>query len=438
VARSTSGDRARNGALEGQQASRSPAAGAFDDEQTLTDGDQTVSETAVQRDRSAGAHEQSAQARLTAAAQRDEVAQARDLAALARDQAADARNRAMTRRDAVHEHEVPPAGDSGGDGDGDGGAPMVARAVARRGRAAEQRAHAAEQRVHAAEDRQGAAEDRVQAADERRHARVDREALVVELRRERVRRDEALRDQQRAEKLAQTLQRSLSPPSLPRVAGLDVAVHYEPAAPEEVGGDFYDLFPLAANRSGFFLGDVCGKGPEAAAVTSLARYTMRTAAMLHEQPDAILMDLNEALRMQSAGPQTCTAVYGEIDMSSGPAAITLAVAGHPAPLIVRADGGVEVTPARGTLLGALEKPAFATCEVDLDPGDAIVLCSDGILDTEIDGIRVDEPRIVGLLSGVPEASAQALVDRLMHALQTIERPLRDDVAIMALRRTRAA
>ena len=85
------------------------------------------------------------------------------------------------------------------------------------------------------------------------------------------------------------MQHSLSPPSLPSIEGLDVAVHYEPSAPEDVGGDPYDLFPLAGSRSGFFLGDVCGTGPEAAAVTSLARYTMRTAAMLQEKPDAILM-----------------------------------------------------------------------------------------------------------------------------------------------------
>jgi serine phosphatase RsbU (regulator of sigma subunit) len=384
--------------------------------------------TTVQREQAAGQREQSAQARLDAAAQRDEIALARDLAALARDQAADARNLATARRDAVHEQDGARAGN---------GAQIVMRAAAQRGRAAQQRAHAAEQRAHAADDRQGAAEDREQAASERRHALADREALVVELQREQERRDQALRHQQRAETLARTLQRSLSPPSLPRLAGLDVAVHYEPSAPEEVGGDFYDLFPLAASRSGFFLGDVCGKGPEAAALTSLARYTMRTAAMLREEPDAILMDLNAALLMQSAGPQTCTVVYGEVDMSAGSAAITLAVGGHHPPLIVRADGGVEVTPAHGTILGVFDEPAFATCEVDLDSGDAIVLCSDGILDTEIDGIRVDEERLAGLLSGDPDASAQGLVDRLMHALRAIDRPLRDDVAIMALRRTPA-
>ena len=166
--------------------------------------------------------------------------------------------------------------------------------------------------------------------------------LVVALQRERDLRHEALGHQHRAEQLARTLQRSLSPPSLPTIVGLDVAVHYEPSAPEDVGGDFYDLFPLAPGRSGFFLGDVCGKGPDAAAITSLARYTMRTAAMLREEPDAILADLNAALLMHTDGMmQTCTAVYGQVDMSREGAAVMLAVAGHPPPLIVRADGSIQ-------------------------------------------------------------------------------------------------
>jgi len=247
-----------------------------------------------------------------------------------------------------------------------------------------------------------------------------------------------LRHKHRAEELARALQRSLSPPSLPAIAGLDVAVHHEPSAAEEVGGDFYDLFPLPAGRSGFFLGDVCGKGPQAAAVTSLARYTMRTAAMLHEKPDAILFDLNTALLMENAGEiQMCTAVYGEVKISTRGSVVTLAVAGHPPPLIVRAHGNVEATPAHGTLLGAFEEPVFQTCQVSLEVGDAIVIYSDGILDTEINGVPVDEQRIADLLAGIPRASAQALVDRLVHALRGTARPLRDDVAIMALRQTLA-
>ena len=472
-----------NGAIEEQQESIATDSGAVEDEQaladieqtlgdsdqTLSDADQTSSDsdqtsadcdqlaadrdqaasdrdlesgidphahevsrdirerTADQREQTSGQRDQTSQARLDAADQRDEIADARDRAALARDHAADARNLAIAQLDAASQQDD--------DARALTGSAVIVRAAGQRKRAAQRRAQAAEQRAQAGQDRQAAAQDRERAARERRRALVDREALVVELQREQERRDQALRHQHRAEKLAQTLQRSLSPPSLPSIAGLDVAVHYEPFAPEEVGGDFYDLFPLAAGRSGFFLGDVCGKGPDAAAVTSLARYTMRTAAMLHEEPDAILMDLNAALLMESSEPmRTCTAVYGEIDLGTG-AAITLAVAGHPSPLIVRALGSVDATPAHGTMLGAVERPAFQTCKVNLDPGDAIIIYSDGILDTEIDGIRVDEQRIAELLSGTPQASAQALVDRLMYALQEIDRPLRDDVAFLALRRT---
>ncbi|MCA1680617.1 MAG: SpoIIE family protein phosphatase, partial [Actinobacteria bacterium] len=125
-------------------------------------------------------------------------------------------------------------------------------------------------------------------------------AALRELRRERDARHQALEQQRHAERLTRTLQRSLSPPTLPDVPGLRVAVHYQPYSDSEVGGDFYDLFALDTDRWGFFLGDVCGKGPQAASLTSLARYTLRAAAMHHEDPGSVLRDLNTALRMQDA------------------------------------------------------------------------------------------------------------------------------------------
>jgi len=372
--------------------------------------------------------DQSDTARLRAAEQRDAIADARDVAALARDQAAAARDVAIAQAAALDEQPDGAAALTGADN--------LMRAAESRRRAAQQRADAAEHRMRAAEDRLMAERDREQAARERRRALVDREMLVSQLQRERDLRHEALRHQQRAEQLARTLQRSLSPPSLPTIAGLDVGVHYEPSAPEDVGGDFYDLFPLAPDRSGFFLGDVCGKGPEAAAITSLARYTMRTAAMLHEAPDAILADLNAALLMHTDEPmQTCTAVYGQIDTSARVATVTLAVAGHPPPLIVRADASIQTAPAHGTTLGVVEDPTFVTCQLKLAAGDAIVIGSDGLYDTTLHGVRGDEERVVQLLSGSSQASAQDLVDRLMLALDNVDRPLRDDVAIMAIRHT---
>jgi sigma-B regulation protein RsbU (phosphoserine phosphatase) len=255
---------------------------------------------------------------------------------------------------------------------------------------------------------------------------------IREIRAEQELRRLGLEEQHLAESLARTLQRSLSPPRLPDIAGLDVAVRYEPFAVEDVGGDFYDHFPLAPERSGFFLGDVCGKGAEAAAVTSLARYTIRTAALLNEGPWATLADLNTALLMEP-GMQTCTAVYGEIDMTGTEATVRLAVAGHPAPLVVRAGGSVETTPAHGTMLGAFDDPAFHTCAVTLAAGDAIVVYSDGILDATRDGVALDEQHVERLLAGAQQSDAQALVDRLWTGLRGMV--LRDDVAIMSLRRT---
>ena len=494
MAEPPSGDRpvpSSNGKVEGQQRSTEPTAvavadeptradhdqtlGDSDSDQTLSDADQTLSDTdqtssdrdqtsadrdqiAADRDQAASDHDlghgvdpdthqlthdererttheraetarerdRTACLRLEAADRRDAIADTRDVAAQRRDDAAAARSLAMTELDAALEEQEDARG---------GNSAAIIRGAARRRRAAQRRDQAAAYRELAAQDRQAAACDREQAAQERLDALGDREALAGDLQRERRRRDLALRHQHHAEKLARTLQRSLSPPRLPAIAGLDVAVHHEPFAPEEVGGDFYDLFPLAGGRSGFFLGDVCGKGPEAATVTSLARYTMRTAAMLHETPDAILTDLNAALSMESAeSMQTCTAVYGQIDMSAGPATILLAVAGHPAPLIVRGDGSVELAPAHGTMLGAVDDPAFHTCSVSLAPGDAIVLYSDGILDAKLDGMRIDEGRIAEVLEGDPPTSAAYLVDRLLRLARRTDRPLRDDVAFMALRR----
>lgn len=422
MADSLSGDRAASGDGQRSNAGIAPEAESLR-EHAGTEPARTPAAVADQT-----TCEERAQARLRAAEQRDALADSRDVAALARDQAAAARDVAYAQSAMVD--------DSGEDTRALTGTDIVRRAAEQRRRAARQRAKAAEHRLMAAEDRLMAADDREQAARERRRALADREMLVNELQREHELRREALGHQHRAEQLARTLQRSLSPPSLPRIAGLDVAVHYEPSAPEEVGGDFYDLFALATGRLGFFLGDVCGKGPQAAAITSLARYTMRTAAMLHEQPDAILLDLNVALRMHNTDVmQTCTAVYGEIEMTSSAAAIMLAVAGHPAPLIVRDDGSVHATTASGTTLGVVDDPAFHTCEVNLAAGDAIVICSDGIFDADLDGARIDEQRVAALLTGAGHASAQDVIDRLTGALSAAERPLRDDIAIMTLRRT---
>ena len=358
--------------------------------------------------------DRAALARLTAAAQRDKLADLRDDLARSRDAAADVRTIALARLQAASKHDE--------DTQSRTGAEAVIRAVGQRRRAAERRMQAAEDRELAALDREAAAQDREDAARERRQALGDRESLVAELHAEQHRRTRAEDLQHRAEALTRALQRCLPPPGLP---GLDVALHYEFALDEV--GDFCDLLPLAGGRSGFFLGDVCGNGPDATTLTSLVRQTMRAAAMARKQPDAILTDLNAALMLEGGETlQPCTAVYGEIDMERTDA-LTLAVAGHPAPLVVRAHGSVEATAACGSMLGVSEHPVFHSCELSLAEGDTVLVYSDGILESE--------ERFAELLQGAPSGGVQALVDRLAQAIREVDRPLRDDFALLALRRT---
>jgi sigma-B regulation protein RsbU (phosphoserine phosphatase) len=242
-------------------------------------------------------------------------------------------------------------------------------------------------------------------------------------------------EQARAEEISSTLQRSLKPPSLPDIPGLEIAAHYEPFS--EIGGDFYDVFPMESGRWGFFLGDVVGKGPEAARLISLARYTLRTAAMLKEDLGAILTDLNSALLMELDGQgnsPTCTVVYGEIDVSKERTEVSLAAAGHPAPIVVRSTHEAWCAPASGTLLGAIEDVAFDTCRLSLGQGDALVLYTDGILDLEINGSRSDEEWLARSLSDAPEIRAPAIIDWLNFKIAGLEGPLRDDAAILVFSR----
>ena len=258
-------------------------------------------------------------------------------------------------------------------------------------------------------------------------------AAMRELRLEREARHEALEQQRHAEQLTRTLQRSLSPPTLPDVLGLRIAVHYQPFSRAEVGGDFYDLFALETDRWGFFLGDVCGKGPEAASLTSLARYTLRAAAMHHQDPADVLRDLNAALLIQDADDM-CTAVFGQIHTSGSEMTITLAVGGHPPPLVLRADCTVEPVQTRGTMLGAFSDVAFQTCRIELQPDDAIVLYSDGLLDIQVDGARVDEQWLADVICSASDTAAHQIVERVTDTLKRLELPLRDDVAIVAISR----
>ena len=235
--------------------------------------------------------------------------------------------------------------------------------------------------------------------------------------------------------VATTLQRSLLPPRLPVIPGLDIAARFRAAGTaSEVGGDFYDLFE---GRDGWMvlMGDVTGKGPGAAAITSLARYTMRTVAQYEDDPTVMLGRLNATLGSDPERRQICTAVCVEVHpATSEDAAATLRIvcAGHPSPLLVAADGSVAPVGRPGTLLGAFPEGRWTVTEVPLRAGDSLVLYTDGVTDTRgTDGHRFGTDRLEETLRGIGPAAAEDIAGGIDAALQAFGEQ-RDDVAVLVL------
>jgi sigma-B regulation protein RsbU (phosphoserine phosphatase) len=262
----------------------------------------------------------------------------------------------------------------------------------------------------------------------------DRRAYERELMRAR---QEADRDRERLQHLVTTLQRSLLPPALPEVPGLDAAAHYHIASVDEVGGDFYDLFALGGERWGLFLGDVCGKGASAAAATSLIRYTLRATAVYDADPAAVLATLNTVMHEQyERDPRHfCTAVFGFLSPANGGFTVTLAAGGHPAPLLIRADGTVNyLLMPNGPLIGVWDNVTFAATSVVLSPGDTLLLYTDGLTEarTGESGNRYGDEALRDLAASLAPASAASTVAAIVALLDRLGRGVEDDTAVLAL------
>jgi serine phosphatase RsbU (regulator of sigma subunit) len=239
-----------------------------------------------------------------------------------------------------------------------------------------------------------------------------------------------------ARSIAGTLQSSLLPPVLPEIPAIELAAAYRPAgAGLEVGGDFYDVFSTAEDQWYAVVGDVCGKGAEAAAVTALARYTIRAAAVRRRSPSAILRWLSDAMLQQVADDdgRFCTIACAHIDVSRSPARVTIACGGHPLPLVIRADGTTEQVGAPGTLLGLVASPDLQDRTAELRGGDTLVLYTDGLTEAGAPA-RVWAPEeLEATASAVAGASAAATVAHLLAAAVDPVPQARDDVAVLALR-----
>lgn len=244
-------------------------------------------------------------------------------------------------------------------------------------------------------------------------------------------------ERERAQLLAATLQRSLLPPKLNPPGGLDAAAYYHASPGEEIGGDFYDLFPLSRQRWGFFLGDVSGKGAGAAAVTSLTRYTLRAAAVYDDEPTRILRNLNAVLRPDFAGddPRFCTAIVGVIAPTATGFDVELASGGHPPALLLTADGCARhVDLAGGQAIGVLDTPRFVSARVHLSAGDTLVLYTDGLTEARVSeaGRFDDDDALLRFAESRAPATAAEFVSALRGLLASFGQGLEDDAAVLAL------
>ncbi len=235
--------------------------------------------------------------------------------------------------------------------------------------------------------------------------------------------------------IARTLQRGLLPAEIPEVPGLEIAARYRAAGGgADVGGDFYDVFELNEASVAIAVGDVCGKGPTAAVLTGVARHTIRTAASLMDRPARILELVHEAIQREGREEEFCTVALGRLDRTGAGLRVHLSLGGHPRPLLVHGDGSVEQLGEPGSLLGLLPDVRLSETVHDLQPGDTVVLFTDGVIEQRT-GQEFGSPELANLLRSASALSPAEIADRIEQAVTRFNPDPRDDVAVLVVRVT---
>lgn len=236
--------------------------------------------------------------------------------------------------------------------------------------------------------------------------------------------------------ISQSLQRSLLPPELPEVDGVEVDVIYRAAGEgNEVGGDFYDLFPISDGAYGFAIGDVCGTGPHAAAVTGLARHALRLLAREGLSGPEVLQRLNSAILDEGARSRFLTLLYGELrPQEDGSAELKVVCAGHPLPLRLRQDGTVQPAAEPQPLLGVIEDLELYEETVTLAPGDVLLCVTDGVTERREGTRMLGDDGLAEVLTTCTGLTAGAVAARVMRAVERFASDApSDDMAILAMR-----
>jgi serine phosphatase RsbU (regulator of sigma subunit)/anti-sigma regulatory factor (Ser/Thr protein kinase) len=241
-------------------------------------------------------------------------------------------------------------------------------------------------------------------------------------------------------KATNALQRSLLPPELPDIPGIELAASYEAAGEgNEVGGDFYDVFEVSGGRWRFAIGDVCGKGPEAAAVTGLTRHALRILAREGHDIPTVLERLNALIVEEGSRAPFVTLIHGELIPAAGPgraATVSLVCAGHPPPLVLRARGRVKTAAGTQPLLGVVEGITFDHDVIRLSPGDVLLCVTDGVTERRAgDRLLDDDDGLKDLFCECSGQNAGSIVARIQRAVSEFgSGPAADDTALLVFRR----
>ena len=230
--------------------------------------------------------------------------------------------------------------------------------------------------------------------------------------------------------VAHTLRHSLMPAALPKVPGLQLESFFRPmSAGSEVGGDFYDVF---GDRGDTWLvvGDVCGKGPEAAVVTGFLRHTTVAYAREASGPGSVLARVNQAMLEHDFEGRFATAILARLGFGPDGVEVTIAAAGHPAALVSRASGRAEPFGECGTLLGVFPDPVIPESTTVLQPGDGLALYTDGLAEAHAPERVLTVERMIEQLAGDAPGSARAAIESLL-GLVDLDDGARDDIAILA-------
>jgi sigma-B regulation protein RsbU (phosphoserine phosphatase) len=239
-------------------------------------------------------------------------------------------------------------------------------------------------------------------------------------------------ERERSRRLSATLQSSIRPSAALAVPGLTVAAAYHPAGDGSVvGGDFYDCFQLADGDWLAVLGDVAGKGPEAAIITTLVRYSLRGLAAVLSSPQDLLTHLNQIL-FEHRGDRFCTVVVLRLQQQGENWRVTLASGGHPPAILLSGTGAMREIRPTGPLVGALRSAAYTEHELALAPGESLLLYTDGVTEARGRSGFYGDGRLRAAC-GTYGPEPTALVEGLLADVLTHQDGLaRDDIAILAL------